>query len=78
MATQYRIVKYEGPEEWLDKQLDNSMPQGVKEMGPLTSISVAAIDPEDNISIELCRDKFRRLIAKLESKGEIDIEKGFT
>ena len=67
MAIIYRIVKYEGEPEWLEKQLGNSFPLGRKVISPGNSITVAAIDPEDELSVTLARDKFYNFIASLGS-----------
>lgn len=64
----YRLVKYSGPTEWLTRQLEGSMPIGTKIIGGDCSISVAIIDPEDKISINICRNKFLQLEAILKSE----------
>lgn len=64
MRVIYRIIEYSGPDDQLDHQLDSSMTAGEKKVGDVT-IRVAFIDPDDKISIEIARNKFRQLEAKL-------------
>jgi hypothetical protein len=66
MAVLYRIIQYEGPQEWIDKTLNRSI-HGEQQCGPTGVIRAATIDPEDELSVTLCRDKLRNMVAQLES-----------
>ena len=72
MPTIYRIIRYEGPQEWIDETLDQSFAKGERKL-PQGTITGATIDPEDELSVTLVRNKFRELQAKLERCGD----KGF-
>lgn len=59
----YRVICYDGPDEWLAKQLDASI-HGLRQMGA-GSIAVATIDPEDGLSIKIARDKLFTSVATI-------------
>lgn len=63
MPTHYRIIEYVGDQDWLDKQLDNSI-HGVKAFSK-GRITVADIDLNDSFSIEFVRSSIRALVAKI-------------
>jgi len=71
MATVYRIIKYEGDNDWLDQQLDASIRDGIKIVNKRgDTITAATVDPLDLPTIEFCRDRCRHLVAKLSSPVE--------
>lgn len=65
----YRIVKYEGDENWLDSQMIRSMPTGEKIL-PCGKITIAVIDPDDQISIHIFQDKFCQFVAQASSSKD--------
>ena len=61
MAQHYRVVLYDGDQEWIDKQVDRSI-HGVKQVGANT-ITVADVSSEDARSISFFRNIVRQLEA---------------
>lgn len=69
----YRVICYDGPDEWLERQLDKSI-HGVRQFTKVAqdgtklndcTITVATIDPEDALSIEIARNKLFSPIATI-------------
>jgi hypothetical protein len=65
MATIYRILKYEGPQEWLERQLDKSLSNGIKHVGEDRTVTIATVDPNDADTIEFCRDQLCRMTVRI-------------
>lgn len=67
----YRVIKYEGSNEWLDNQLDRSMRDGIVPYRIIGgTITVASVDPLDLPTIEFCRDQIRRMTARVVEETE--------
>lgn len=67
MPKVYRVICYEGNEAWIEKQLDSSI-HGTKPVGFDCSITVATIDLEDELSVEIARDKLFNTVATLTAR----------
>lgn len=57
----YRIIEYDGEEEWVNQMLDASL-HGTKKI-PHGKISAATISSEDNESIDIARNWLQDLQA---------------
>src|SRR6266404_1054673 len=67
MPKLYRVIEYDGPQDWIDEMVDRSI-RGVRKINPLDDtdrrfIRAATINPEDKVSIVFARDKIRNTIA---------------
>ncbi len=64
MPKLYRIIEYDGPQEWIDQQVDGSI-HGERRVSSGNTIRAATIDPEDKVSVASVRDKMRAVTAKI-------------
>lgn len=67
MTTIYRIIRYEGSDEWLARTLDRAI-HGIKDLPVGAAITGATVDPEDAGMIGFCRSRTMELQASLVEK----------
>ena len=64
----YRILKYEGNEEWIHSILDKSL-HGIKYFSSENKITAATISDDDHSSIEFIRNALHDMQARVHSSG---------
>ncbi len=69
MAKLYRVIEYDGSQEWIDSIIDQAIHE-VKLLQNGDTITAATIDPNDKLTITFARDILRNATATIRETKE--------